>query len=328
MSKPDTSCIVVVCAADDKYAMPLTATMRSALDNLTPDRNIILFIIDGGIQPRRKKQILHSLNSTQCEIRWVQNPNSSITRDQDSKDFVSKMGSLNPHVTLAAYYRLLIPELLPPEFDKAIYLDSDLIVLGNLGDLWDIEIGENYLLAVQDMLTPYVSCPSGLLNYKELGLLPESRYLQSGVLVLNLQKWRSKNVTAAMMEYLQNNKQYIRWDDSDILNAVLANKWETIDPRWNQLPFVHDSRSWENCPFPQEFQHNLIHHPYIIHYSTALKPWNSSAHPATHLFYKYLDRTSWAGWRNTIWRRAWRRLTREAQRVISQTASQLKRQTS
>jgi len=145
--------IVIVCAADDNYAMPLAVTIRSIVVNLRSSREIIFFIIDGGIKEFNKNKIIKSLD-TRTRITWLQPTN----------DFISKQLKTSGHITLASYYRLLIPELLPIEYSKAIYLDCDLIVNEDIGKLWDIEIGEQYLLAAQGCSIPYVSSPNGVVN--------------------------------------------------------------------------------------------------------------------------------------------------------------------
>ncbi len=318
MSSLDSNAIAVVCAADDAYAMPLAVTVRSALENLKGNRKIILFIIDGGIKKTNKQKIIRSLVSEKCEIRWIENPDHLLSEIEVLRPFVIEnvpnVGTIEEqaHIKISAYYRLLISELLPNHFKKAIYLDSDVIVIGDLGELWDIDIGKNYLLAVQDIAIPYVSSPGGLINYQEIGISANSKYLQSGVLVINLEKWRVNGTSSQCIEYLQKNREYVRWHDTDVLNAILAEKWGELDPRWNQTPFVYQYSSWKDSPFSESIFNDVVYHPYIVHFVSQAKPWNSrEEHPFRHLFFHYLDRTDWSGWRFTVWRRLWGRLGRE-----------------
>lgn len=69
---PQLQPIVMVCAADNNYAMPLAVTVRSALANLRSDRQIVLFILDGGISNTKKSKIIRSLDSKQLKISWIQ----------------------------------------------------------------------------------------------------------------------------------------------------------------------------------------------------------------------------------------------------------------
>lgn len=315
----DSEPIVLVCAADDRYAMPLSVMVRSAIENLKSNRKIALFVIDGGIKKYNKKKILKSLNSKKCEVNFIAIPTSWIESIEEVKKYceTNKKVSALKHLSLAAYYRLFIAELLPEQIEKAIYLDCDLIVEGDLEQLWKIELEDkNYILAVQDLLVGCVSSPEGLLNYQELGIAANSKYFNSGVLAIDLKKWRDDKITAKAIEYLKQNKDYIRFHDQDVLNALLVDRWGELDSRWNLTSFtINKYPSWENSPFSEETYNKLFHEPYIIHYATALKPWNSRHVLYKDYFFRYVDMTAWAGWRLTFWRQFWLKLIRELKNV-------------
>lgn len=282
----DNEPIVLVCAADDNYSMPLAATLHSAIVNLKGERNIALFIIDGGISRTNKRKILQSIPSQRVSLNWLQPKKTRFKNMQISQS-----------ITIASYYRILIPDLLPNSFTKAIYLDSDLIVKGNLDKLWDIDIQDNYLLAVPDMGAPYVSSPRGLMNYQMLGIPADSKYFNGGVLVMNLQKWREDSISQTVFEYLEQNKEYVRWHDQDGLNAILAGKWGELDPRWNQLAYIFKYSSWQDSDFSEDVYNNLIQDPYIVHFSTREKPWKPNCnHPEKKLFFQHLDMAIWSEW--------------------------------
>ncbi|BDA67007.1 glycosyl transferase family 8 [Rivularia sp. IAM M-261] len=278
--------IVLVCAADDNYSMPLAATTRSVVASMRNPQNLSLYIVDGGISKVNKERIIQNLKSEQVKVTWIKAHRSQFKNMQISST-----------VTIAAYYRLLIPAILPTNIEKAIYIDSDVIVRSDIEVLWQQDIKDNYLLAVQDMGAPLVSSPRGLVNYQELGIPADCKYLNSGVLVLNLKKWRQDNTSLEVIKYLNDYKQYVRWFDQDGLNAILAGKWGELDARWNQMPYLFRFGSWQESPFSEEEYNNLLNHPYIIHYSTREKPWNDNCnHPQKELFYEYLDNSIWSNW--------------------------------
>lgn len=278
--------IVLVCAADDNYSMPLAATTRSVVANMRNPQNLSLYIIDGGVLGANKKRITENLKSKQVKVTWIKAPTSQFKNMQISST-----------ITIAAYYRLLIPEFLPTETEKAIYIDSDVIVRSDIEALWKQDVGDNYLLAAQDMGAPLVSSGRGLINYQELGIPADYKYFNSGVLVFNLKKWRQNNTSSEVIKYLNDYKQQVRWHDQDGLNAILAGKWGELDARWNQMPYLFRFRSWQESPFSEEEYNNLLNHPYIIHYSTREKPWNDNCnHPKKELFYEYLDNSIWSNW--------------------------------
>jgi lipopolysaccharide biosynthesis glycosyltransferase len=292
----DTQSIVIVCAADNNYAMPLAVTVRSALANLKSDRKVVLFILDGGISSANREKIIRSLNSDQINIHWVK---------QDDSLFENLV--VTRHLTVACYYRLLIADFLPQELEKAIYLDTDMVVTGDLEELWNIDIGNNYILAVQDDFQLNIGRSQGLQNYKEIGINPDNKYFNSGLLVINLQKWRSENIGQKVIEYVEKNREYVRCEDQDGLNAILAGKWGELHPKWNQMPKIYKFPLEGNNPFPEDVYNELLNHPCVIHYTNSPKPWRSGlrfkcTHPKKDLFFHYLDMTDWSGWRDTIWR--------------------------
>lgn len=293
--------INIVCAADDRYAMPLAVVIHSTLKHLKCDRKANFFIIDGGIKEKNKRKILKFTNSERCQIDWLSPPDNLL-----------RNAKLSGHIKVAAYYRLLIPEILPHHLTKAIYLDSDLIVNNDLELLWNIDMGEKDILAVQTLSWKYVSSPGTLVKYKELRIPPYSKYFNSGVLVFNLQRWRNYNISAETLAYLEKNKNYINWHDQDVLNGVLVGRWGELDPRWNQTPGIYNYASWKESPFSEEVFDRILHNPYIIHFASSSKPWKDSRnnHPDRTLFFQYVDMTAWSGWRLTFYRRLWRKLLR------------------
>jgi lipopolysaccharide biosynthesis glycosyltransferase len=308
--------IILVCAADDNYAMQVAVTGRSALENLKSDRQIVLFIIDGGIKNHNKQKILKSLSLEKCEVKFLQIPDFLSRNIEEVHINAEGIIAKAEYISIASFYRLLIPELLSDQFEKAIYLDCDLVVRGNLEQLWQIELGDNYLLAAQDTWIPYVSSPTGLLNYPNLGISPDLKYFNAGVLVMNLKKWRTDGITAKALKYFKQNLEYVGWYDQGILNALLAGKWGELDPRWNCSPSsVHGLASWQDSPFTEEVYNNLIRDPYIIHYVSDKKPWTSRHTLLKEYFFEYVDMTAWSGWRLTIWRRLWRRLVYKAKKL-------------
>jgi lipopolysaccharide biosynthesis glycosyltransferase len=82
------------------------------------------------------------------------------------------------------------------------------------------------------------------------------------------------------------------------LNVVLADRWGRLDVRWNQGWHVFNYPTWEQSPFDRHSFEQLRDDPFIVHFTTRLKPWRPLCqHPFRAEFFQYLDRTAWAGWR-------------------------------
>jgi lipopolysaccharide biosynthesis glycosyltransferase len=295
--------IVLVTAADEGYAVPLAVTIRSALDHLAADRRIRLFVLDGGLRPETKSRLLWSWLDERLTVQWI-SPDIELVRDLPVSD----------HVTIVAYVRLLMPSLLPKDVTRVIYLDADMLIRRDLGQLWNEEQGEHPLLAVQDYAAPYFDAPAAMpafescrrylaanwpiANFRELGLPGDAKYFNSGLLVIDLAKWRRERYAEQVLDCLRNNRQHVLWWDQYALNAVFAGKWRALDHRWNQGAHIFVYPNWRNSPFDRESFTRLRYDPWIVHFCSPSKPWHYFCpHPSTREFHRCLRHTLWNDWR-------------------------------
>ncbi|MGG6241634.1 glycosyltransferase family 8 protein [Nodosilinea sp. AN01ver1] len=284
--------IVVACAADDFFSMPLAVTAFSAFKNLDPKRQLILFVLDGGISSANKKKLLQTLNSSRVDLRWIK-----PTEVQVKTKLLKCKASNYP---ISAYYRLLLPAIIPQQFKKVIYLDSDVVVEGDLAKLWDQDFKGQPLLAVQDPTHKHIADVKHLKtrNLEGWGITPDKKYFNSGVLVINLEKWRQQHTADKVLEFIGQHPD-LPLPDQDALNIVLAGQWGELNPRWNQTHVVHNYRSYQDSPYNEKLYQDLVHHPLIIHYTSRPKPWGKNCtHPQADRYFNYLDQTAWSGWRN------------------------------
>ena len=287
-----TGCrIAVVYGVDNRFAVPLAASIESALDNLSRGHQLDVHIIDGGISARNRSRLVQSFGGRPCRLIWLQPDQPALAS--------LKVGGA---ISVATYYRLLIPRLLPAH-PKVIYLDADVIVERDLVELWNVPLEGHHVLAVQDQGIRVISGPFGLSNYRSLSIPEGSKYFNAGVLVLDLTKWRENQTAERIVDYVRDQHEHIRFHDQDGLNAILWHDWGELDPRWNQMPQILQVAKAENSPFDPETFRLLTTKPYIIHYASADKPWRFGCHhPAREQFFLYLNRTAFRGFRPSRWR--------------------------
>ena len=309
--------IAVACAADDLFAMPMTVTIRSALENLSHDRRVALYILDGGIREPNRRRIHESLDPNRVDIHWV---------TPESKHLVSIANRCANNYPISAYNRLLLPQLLPNSVRRVIYLDSDLVVLGDLAELWEMDFGDHCMFAAMDAANRHLLWPAHLkhLHLDQQGITERDKYLQSGVLVIDIAKWREQSIADDVVEFIATHPE-LPFPDQDALNLVLVNKWGELDPRWNQLPVVHEFTSWQESPYDEKELASCVNDPLIIHYGSQPKPWQRNcSHPQQAYFYEYLDKTAWSGWRLTFLRHnvsLARRVMRRGKKVCTRLLS-------
>jgi len=284
-----TSAPVLVCAFDDNYAMSAAVMLKSAELNLATYTQIRVFVLERALRKANRERIAGSLDPARVQLVWVPVDEAKINGLK-----------VDRHVSKATYYRLLIEELLPA-LDRAIYLDSDVLVCGDLGQLWDTPREGAHLLAAPQVSPDASTAGSvrGLRTYKALGLASDAKLFNAGVLLIDLALWRRDSVSDRVIAYLRQYADEVLWWDQDGLNAILAGHWRPLDGRWNVMTSLFRYYcSWMESPFNERDYYGMTQNPLIVHYNSTSKPWQPDyIRPFRDLFYEYLDETAWRGWR-------------------------------
>lgn len=283
--------LTIAFCADDYFGMPLAATVASIISNLGRERSAGIYIVNLGVSAEKRERVERLADQDRVTIAWLEP--SDLQRSQVERlpdGFVGKK----------TYYKFFLPELLGPTFPKILYLDCDVIVESDLYQLWSLDPGEQYLLASQDLVNPFVSSPFGLVNWRELERGEHDPLFNSGVMVLNAAKWSETGVASLMVEYVEANRRYIQLCEQDALNAVFGNNWGRIDPLWNVLSYMPEAA--EFCLLDRNDHERLIAEARVLHFCGTQKPWNGFClHPRKDRFFHYLDQTDWSGWRPRRW---------------------------
>ena len=270
----------VVYACDGQYAMQLATAMRSLADSNVSSWPIKVFALASDVDRDVQLAVEESLPSGAIELVW-----SPVVLD------AFKAYTTLPHVSQATYARLLMPVLLPPEIRRVLYLDSDTLVLGSLADLWSVELDGMAVGAVPDAL---IADPRlGLMsNERWTTALPShldsaygvKNYFNAGVLLADLNEWRSRQITQRAIEFLERNPQS-PFSDQDALNVACAGSWKVLDRQWNFQQ--HLALALDGVPEEQR--------PTIVHFVAGAKPWLPSVrHPCAALYDAIRTKTRFA----------------------------------
>ncbi len=278
--------VVIACAADAGYALPLAVMLNSMGSHAAAGIRIEAYVLDDGIAAADKDRVAASVPSN-IRLVWRQ-PVSSM---QDLPTW-GRMSS-------TTYQKLTLDEWLPPDLGRVIWLDCDLLVLDDIGELWRAPMQASIVMAAQDQRVPMVSSQFGVAAWRQLGMGPQSKYFNAGVLLVDLARWRERQVRRRSIEYLRSYAKRVYFWDQEALNAVLADAWGELDPQWNCNPML------ARLPAPGDGAGPIGQR--IVHFSGSLKPWKSAGSGRWREFYLgYMDRTAWAGarpkprWRDGI----------------------------
>lgn len=185
----------------------------------------------------------------------------------------------NSPVSIATYYRVLLPDLLDKSIDKVFYLDCDVIVLGDIKPLYDMNY-EGYGIAAIYDASPYDS------KHRELmGLDLKGDAFCAGVMMINLDYWRKHNSKEALLEYSNTKQEKVYLEDQDALNYVFRGHWFQLPYKWARTPLsigIIDSNMKSFDQYEYAFE------PRIIHYAGSLKPWCDVWFPERKYYLKHL----------------------------------------
>lgn len=277
----------IAMACDEGYCMPLAVLLASVASSLNEGYHAVAHVLEHDISDEAKKKVERSVPADRVTLRWI-----SVLGDQLAW-FQRNMRSYD-HFSVASLFRLLLPRLLSPSLDKVIYLDCDMVVRRDLGELWNLNLGNSYLLAVPEHhpSSSHVSSRHAIAHFREIGLEESARYFNAGVLVVNLQKCRAELFTERALNYLKEVGHLSRWQDQDALNAVSAGAWAELDPRWNLTLHAYPAAASPTR------NRDLRDDAFIVHFTTSLKPWHAAyTLGCKELFFDHLDKTAWANWR-------------------------------
>ncbi len=193
-------------------------------------------------------------------------------------------------LTAATYYRLLMSEALPPEVERVIYLDCDLVLRYNVAALWEIPLGDAIVGAVRDC---------SFIHNHILGLADDALYFNAGVLLIDLARWRSETIGQAALSFAAAYPERLSYNDQCALNWVLRGRWTPLDPVWN-VQTQHLGRLTNDGleylrPLPA-----IAEAARIVHFNEPGRPWRyMDTHPFKSDYLSYKARTPWRDERPT-----------------------------
>lgn len=272
--------MTIVLATDDCFAQHCAVAIRSVLDH---NRDVEFYILTEGLSEENVNK-LHNVTGS-CPL------NICKVASEPLKGF--PMPDVKTEkISIATYYRLFITQLLPASVSKVLYLDCDLVVRGSLRELWETDMTGKALAAVH-----YPDCPTMKKNCKRLGIAEELRYFNAGVLLMNLDYWRSRNLPQRYFDFIAEGKYPLRQRDQDVLNAVTGA--ETASLLWkynvmgNELDTIKEIVSGEQLEYIKSLEKV---EPVIVHFSFRLKPWEFGCrNPYKKDYRRTLKRTPWRG---------------------------------
>ena len=275
----------VLYASDDKFAGILAASLVSLFENNKQEEELQVFILDDGISPENRERL--------NEIFSTYGRKSAFLRVNDIEIPDAFISNRWPKV---AFIRLFISDILDSSVHRLLYLDCDTIIQAPLAELWRTRLDGNIIAGVRDCLS---------FGYLEnLGMDRKSPYINSGVLLIDLDQYREYHVKERVQRFIKAYAGVIRYPDQDVINAVFEGKIYTLPPQYNTLTLFYDFSYDAMCKYrkPEAYYtrrqiEQAVNSPVIIHFTTSflsLRPWvENSRHRYKEQFLYYRSLSPW-----------------------------------
>lgn len=250
---------------DDGYAPFLAVALNSAIKNSSPDRCYKAIVLHQGLN-ETNTQKLKALETDNFKIELT-----PMKANFDTLDDRMSNRLRCDYFTLTIYFRLFIPAMFP-QYDKGIYIDSDVVLTDDIAQLYDTDMGDNFIGACNDLsiadIPPLVAYTENAIGVKK------QEYVNSGVLLMNLKKMREHDLEGHFLNLLNTYHFDSIAPDQDYLNAMCNGKIYYLDESWDAMP--NDAKP------PLEKTH-------LIHYNLFSKPWCYDGIQYGDEFWKYAD---------------------------------------
>lgn len=274
-------------ASDDNYVQHLGASLVSLFDNNKEFEMISIHILDNNLSDSNRNRLKWIAEQYQREIVFYKLKNL--------------LNSLNKFeipntISITAYSRLFLSELIDPNIDKIIYADCDSIFNGCLKSLWEMNVDNFSIAAVEDHV--------GINNKIKIGISASCRYVNSGFLLMNLVKIRNEAGLDKMMNVIKKYNGKVQHHDQGVINAAFDNDILYLHPQYNTMTSFYDFKNVLSIEdyygatkyYAQEIINEAKENPIFIHFTPGFskRPWiKGCRHPLKKKYLKYLATTPW-----------------------------------
>lgn len=267
MKKYNSTIAHVVYASDDKFAEILGVSLVSLYENSKDMDEIVVYVLDSGITDENKQKLVFVCRFYgRSDIVFIPGKNIS---EKLSMDVTVDRGSLSQ------YARLFVSSDLPQELDRVLYLDCDIVVKESIRELWNLDLQGKTVGALMDAFSKHYR--------KNIDLEPDDIMFNSGVMLIDLEKWRQDEIEEKLLKFIKAKNGRIQQGDQGALNAVLSHDTYCFEPRMNAVTIYFDFIYGELLTYrkPPEFYseeqiREAVMEPHIIHFTTSFasrRPW-------------------------------------------------------
>lgn len=274
----------VAIASDENYARFVASLIVSIMNNNKEFDRITFHLLVNGISDESMRKIKSVLNSVSIELKIY-----------DMSDLDGRLGIKIPQtIALTSYARLFMSRIIDEGVSRILYLDTDIVVLDNLNDMWCVDLTNNPVGGCLDVF-------EGTESKTSIGLPPDYPYINAGVLLINLDYWRENKLQDKFLQFLIDHNGNVHHHDQGIINGVCNYSIKLLPPQYNMHSTVFSHpfsliKKITNPYYSRSEYEEAIKRPVIIHFTEGFynRPWKKNCkHPYRDAFEKYNQMTPW-----------------------------------
>ena len=257
---------------DDVYCRAMGATITSIIAN-NPGQHFTFHVLALTLSDENAARLkqLEQMYGVQTMVHLL-NP-----------DMFNQFSDLlrNSYYSLSIFTRMVLPAVVQPYTDRVLYMDADILCVGKLDELIDLDLVEPAAAVTDFTLT--VTRRTTALGMKS------GKYFNGGVMLMNIPRWEAERISEEALDILVKRQKEMHYNDQDALNLALEGRVRFVSPKWNYLYNLVDDLQVNRTRF------SSLARGRIIHFAGAVKPWAGwTGHEATDLFIRYHAMSPWA----------------------------------
>lgn len=263
---------------DDNYIKYCSVVIASIIYN-NQNEAIMFHLFSDGITDENKQKLQSWLSSYK---------NKSVVFHKIDISTFKYFPIKDAYINISTYFRLAMPSLLS-DIRKVLYLDCDVIVNQSLKDLWDVDISGYACAGVRDRINDSIRL------YNRLNYLMSDGYVNAGVLLINLERWRQDNIFEKSISIARKESDKLKNHDQDLINKIYHGQIKMLPFKYNLLEYYLYTEDW--LYMDRKYYSEIIEackSPAIIHFCMPQKPWHYECiNPYKELYYKYITMIPW-----------------------------------
>ena len=287
----------IVYASDNNYADVMGVSIVSLFENNKDSSEINLYIIDDNISESNKDKLICIAKKYSRKITFI--PVLDIVKTAGVEIDVQTW-------SLSAFSRLFLESMMPEDIDKVLYLDCDIMVNSSIENLYNIDLEDKYCAACETNIRIWYM--------KIIGLSPNDKWFNSGVMLISLKKWRNEHISSRFVNFIKNQSGKIPFVDEGVINGVINHEIMELPIEYNVKPgslYFRSSKSYSNYNkhfFSKSYLDNnedfekARSYPRLIHFTSAyfyMRPWIKPYlfcrnHPYAKEWLKYKSSSPWS----------------------------------